>query len=46
MGTDTSRRIPDKSHPALTAQSAPPQTSDQVRAYLPRVTQSRLLSGR
>ena len=46
MGSDTSRRIPDKSHPALTAQEAPPQTSDQVRAYLPRVTQSRLLSGR
>jgi hypothetical protein len=43
MGTDTSRRIPDKSHAALTAQEAPP---DQVRAYLPRVTQSRLLSGR
>jgi hypothetical protein len=46
MGTDTSRRIPDKSHPALTAQEAPPQTLDQVRAYLPRVTQSRLLSSR
>jgi hypothetical protein len=34
MGADTSRRTPHKSHPALTAQEAPPQTSDQLWACL------------